>query len=79
MRYDSASKGQGRLPGKTQIYITNLVGGFLNDETNFAMRYGDGGAAAALVTAVADAYAALERGEPVSRADTWEGQIEQNS
>ena len=43
------------------------------------MRYGDGGAAAALVTAVADAYAALERGEPVSRADTWEEQIEQNS
>ena len=42
-------------------------------------RYGDGGAAAALVTAVADAYAALERGEAVSRADTWEEQIEQNS
>lgn len=55
------------------------MGGLLNDETNFAVRYGDGGAAAALVTAVADAYAALERGEPVSRADTWEGQIEQNS
>ena len=32
-------------------------------------KYGDGGAAAALVTAVADAYAALERGEPVSRQE----------
>ena len=28
---------------------------------------------------MADAYAALERGEAVSRADTWEEQIEQNS